>query len=347
MLFFVFGLPGGFTAWCERAVGELMRRAVGPAPLIRADTLERIAVNAIGSGLARAVVASHKPGGRLRAALVESGAPFVFAHTDARSALLDLVLERGTPLPDAVQRLASGCVTVGGLSLLPGALTLDADRDWLRPAATVARIARHFGLAIDHSEAAALAVRLGDLEPPAPQHDPAAWWSGLTAAEQELAIGALAAFIDDQSESEPLSVTWHHPLFFIGDRPGERANGPIDITGRARCLVHGPEIMLPAGPWALSLTVLVTGAAAEHEFVTEICTERPLASGILRAEREGGASVHIDFALDEASEHPISVRISSQRAAFDGAIEITAAQLVRAPAPPAETESAEFATGEP
>ena len=55
-------------------MAELVRCVGVSAEVHRADTLEQIAVNAIGTGITQAVISSHQPGGRLRAAIAETGA---------------------------------------------------------------------------------------------------------------------------------------------------------------------------------------------------------------------------------------------------------------------------------
>lgn len=331
MLFFVFGLPGGFATWCEQVVAALVRRSGGSGGLIRGETLEQIAAGAIATGASQGIVSSRQPGGRLRAALLDTGARFVVALDDPRAALIDLVLARGIGLPDAVQQLASSCAALRGLSSAPEALILQGGGDAPPDAGTVARIADHLRLPIDARDAAELA---GALVPPAAagaQPDAVAWWNGLELEEQELALGALAPFIDNATNGAPFSVSWGRELFFIGDRPGERATGPVDITGRARCLLHGPHIVLPAGSWSLSLSALFSPGASEHEFSAEVWAERVLAEGTL-VPRQGSATVTLDFVLDEATEQPLAIRLSSRRAAFDGAIIGVAATLVQAPA---------------
>jgi hypothetical protein len=321
----VVGLPSSFAAWCETVVLELMRRAGRSAELLHGDTLEQIALSAIRARAADVVVSSQQPGGRLRAALVGGGRNFIVARDDPRSALIDLVLGHSVALADAVQNLAGSCAALNELAAAPQALNLDAARDWSSPTETVSAIARHLRLAVDASGIAELAASC----PAPPQYDAVSWWNGLAASEQELVVGALAPYVDATADSEPLSVIWRSALFFLGDRPAERAGGPVDITGRARCLLHGPYIRLMPGAWSLSLTVRVTRSAADHEFTAEICTDRPLAAGVIRPHSEGSAELALDFTLDAATELPVVLRISSQRAAFDGAIEIVAARLVR------------------
>lgn len=330
MLFFVFGLPGRFSGWCEAVVAELARRAGGAVVVIRADTLEQLALDAIRIGASQAVVSSPQPGGRLRAAIVDQGRNFIVALDEPRRALLDLVLDQGVELAAAVQQLASGCAALSGLAAEPGALMLHGDRDWPRAADTVAAIARHLHLAIDEDAIAELVGRLAVDEPSRSVHDETAWWDGLDLTEQELVIGALMPFVDRPADRGELSITWAYDLFFLGDRPQERATGPIDITGRARCLLHGPHIVLPPGAWSLSLTALFSREAAEHEFVAEVCADRPLVSGVIQPPPEGSAEITLDFVLDDTIEHPVAIRLTSRRAAFDGAIVVVGATLVRA-----------------
>ena len=330
MLFFVIGLPSAFAEWCDAVTAELARRALGPTESIRADTLEQIALNVIATGASQAVVSSRQPGGRLRAALVENRRNFIVALDDPGMALADLVLGHGVELAAATQAVASSCAALIGYTSAPGALILQSDRDWPQPAATVSAIARHFQIAIDDSEIVDLIAYLAAGDATRPLHDATAWWSGLAAADREMAAGALRAYLDDPGNAEALSITWTGDLFFRGDQPDERAAFPLDITGRARCLVSGPDIMLPPGSWSMTLTMLFSRGAAEHEFLVEICTDHPLASGPIRPPQEGSAEVTVDFALDDATEHEIAIRVSSLRAAFDGAITVVGATLVRA-----------------
>ena len=64
-------------------------------------------------------------------------------------------------------------------------------------------------------------------------------------------------------------------------------------------------------------------------FAVEVCTDRSLAQGRMRPHEEGAAQIDLEFALDDAGEAPLTIRISTVRAAFDGAIAVTAARLDR------------------
>src|SRR6516164_5346364 len=75
MLYFVIGLPGRFTEWCDVATAEIARRALGPTEFVRADTLEEISLWMIRTGASRGVVTSRQPGGRLRLLWSKRDAP--------------------------------------------------------------------------------------------------------------------------------------------------------------------------------------------------------------------------------------------------------------------------------
>src|SRR5258708_30984545 len=92
MLWFVTGLPGRFTEWCDAVVVRLAERALGPTAVLRADTRDQLSRGLIRSGASRAVIASRQPSGRLRAALVEAGRKFIVATDDPRIGLGQIVV---------------------------------------------------------------------------------------------------------------------------------------------------------------------------------------------------------------------------------------------------------------
>jgi hypothetical protein len=329
MFSFVFGLPGRFMGWCEQITAVLVESDGGTGRLMRADTLRALALAAVENGVSAAAVSSGRPGGRLRAAVVDSGRNFVVVVEDPRTALAELAFGQDVDWADAVQQIASGCAALRGLATAPGALTLLRDRDWSRPI-------ENLQLKVDPRALPGLLSAVATVAPPAAAFDAAARWRALSAAQQELAWGALASFVeDDEAAAATPVINWRPELFFYGDQPQQRVGGAIDITGRARCLVQGPDIRLPAGSWSLSLTARLLHGAAEHEFAVELGADRPLVSGTIRSEREGSATVALEFDIDDLAEEPVALRISSQRAAFDGAIDLIGATLVRASAPPA------------
>lgn len=332
MLFFVFGFPGEFTEWCRAATATLAREAGQPAVLVDADTLDGLAVEILKAGASQAVVASSRPGGRLRVALIEAQRNFLVALDDPRAALIDLAIRRGLDLIDAVRILASSCATLDVCSRLRGALALDAGRWRSQPGAIAVAIARHLQISLAEEAASDAVGTLPAGTAMAAHENAVAWWNGLDPRQREMVVGALAPYLEMGLSGAEVPITWTGELFSACCRPGSRASEPIDITGRARRIIEGPHIALPAGAWSLMLTLSCTREAAEHEFRVEVAADGPVAAGTIRPHAAGNASLSLDFAIEELTDYPVTIRISTVRAAFDGAISVVAATLMRAAA---------------
>jgi hypothetical protein len=328
MLFFLFGLPGAFADWCEAVTVDLVRRAFGPTTLLRADTLEEIASHLFDAGVAQAVVSSRQPGNRLRAAVAQHRRNLILALDDPGHALADLVLRGGLDLAGAIQVVACSCAALIDRAAMPGAVLLHRDRDWPWAAAIVGAIAEELQIPLAADEIDELAA-CAPADAAERQAEAVAWWNGLGAADQAVASGAIEPFIRHEETGELPPITWRHALFFYGDRPSERVSGAVDITGRAHCLLCGPDIMLPPGWWSLSLTVTLARTAAEHEFLVELVAGQLLGAGIMRPTQPTSAELTIVFLVGEMTERPLQLRISTMRAAFDGAIAIEEAILER------------------
>jgi hypothetical protein len=157
--------------------------------------------------------------------------------------------------------------------------------------------------------------------------DRAAQWEGLGVEERRVVTGAVGPFVTYLATGNLPPIIWERELFFLGDRPRERATGVIDVTGRARRLLDGPYIMLPPGSWALSLNLLFSRETTEHDFLLEVIVDRPISSRTIRPQAEGILEVSLAFALEATTDHPIAIRLSTQRAAFDGTVVVLRAVL--------------------
>ena len=96
---------------------------------------------------------------------------------------------------------------------------------------------------------------------------------------------------------------------------------------------HGPNILLPLGSWSVSVTLGFSREAVDHEFLIEILTDRQLASSNLRPHHEGDWTAELSFMIDGSSDHPVAIRLSTRRAAFDGFVTLRGASLLRHPEP--------------
>ena len=97
--------------------------------------------------------------------------------------------------------------------------------------------------------------------------------------------------------------------------------------------------MLPPGSWSLSLRLLFSRETTEHDFLLEVVAERQVASRTIRPQAEGVVEVDLAFALEATTDHPIAIRLSTQRAAFDGTVAVVGAVLTTDGAALAETGS--------
>jgi hypothetical protein len=327
MLYFVIGLPGRFTEWCDAASAEIVRRALGPTELVRADTLEEISLWMMRTGASRGVVASRQPGGRLRSALVEAGRAFLVVVEDPRTALAEAVQRRPNDVAAAAQLVASSCAGIIRYVSSPCALALFRDRDGGDLVNTARAIARHLTLNISDADIVELVSELAAAGLAFGRSDGAAQWEELGVEERRVVAGAVGPFVTYLATGNLPPITLERELFFLGDRPGERATGIIDVTGRARCVLDGPHIMLPPGSWSLLLKLLFSRETTEHDFLLEVVAGRQVASRTIRPHAEGVLEVNLPFALEATTDHPIAIRLSTQRAAFDGTVAVVEASL--------------------
>jgi hypothetical protein len=344
MLYFVIGLPGRFTEWCDAATVAITRRVLGPTELVRADALEEISLAMIRTGASRAVVASRQPGGRLRSALVAAGRTFLVVVEDPRTAFVEAVHRQRNDVAAAAQLVASSCAGITRYVSSPGALALFRDRDGSDPATAARAIAHHLALNVSDADLVEIISDLAAADLTFERSDGAVQWDGLGVEEQRVVGGAIGPFVTYLATGNLPPIIWERELFFLGDRPSERATGIIDVTGRARRLLDGPHIMLPPGSWSLSLKLLFSRETTEHDFLVEVVADRQVASRTIRPQAEGVFEVNLAFALEATTDHPIAIRLSTQRAAFDGTVAVVGAVLTTAGAGLAETGSAIVAT---
>jgi hypothetical protein len=330
MYFFVLALPGRFGEWCDAVTARLAERMLGPIEIMSANTLGEMALNIMRSGASQAVISSRQPGGLMGAALLEAGRNFVVAIDDPRLALADLVLGHGLPLAAAVQQVASSCAAIANYVAVPGAMKLTrvwgGDQPWM----LTGTIAGHLGMTLDEAVIGKAVEDLAATGLAPDQGTDLGWWDRLRDDERRLAEGAVAPFVSYLTSGNLPPLIWERELFFVGETGAERAAGTVDITGRARCLLHGPYVTVPPGAWSLTLRLRLSREAADHEFQVEVVADSQLASGTLRREGEGPVEAHLAFEVDGLADHPLSIRLSTQRAAFDGAVTLINATLVRA-----------------
>ena len=333
MLFLVAGLPGRFAEWCDAVTAGLVETILGPTQIVRANTLDEISRGLLRAGPPHAVLASRRPGGRVRTALIAARRRFIVALDDPRIALKQVIAENRITIADGIRAVAGSCAGVAAYISASGALVLDAEAANRNSEAAAAAIAEHFQLDADKTSVAEIVCQLANRGITAKRDDALEWWLNLDEGTKSLAIGAFGHFVNSFRAEDRQPVYWAPDLFFQGDQAGVPALGSIDITGRARCLVHGPNIMVLPGHWLLILELVFSPEAADYEFAIEILAGVRLSYRLIRPHRGGLLETRFEFVVDEAGEHPVDIRLSSQRAAFDGTVRLEKATLLPQPMP--------------
>jgi hypothetical protein len=202
------------------------------------------------------------------------------------------------------------------------------DRD---PLSTAAAIARHLGLDIGDAEIAKIVGGLDRGHELLDSSEVVAWWEGLDPAEQAVANGALGPYLDHFANPAPGPITWAPDLFFVGDRPDERATTGVDITGRARCLLHGPHIMLPPANWSLTVSLDMSPETTEHNFLIEATAGTVVSRTVIRPTAAGMVEAALTLALKDLADQPVDLFLSNERPAFGGHVTLLGVTLTPRP----------------
>jgi hypothetical protein len=331
MLFFVIGLPGPLAEWCEAATVRLVQHAFGPAERICADTLEEITQSLLRSGATHSVVVARDPGFLIRRGLAEAGRPFVVVPNDPWASLAHLVIRRGLGMAAATRQVASSCASLISFAASPGAFVLDAKRHDVDRLSVATAIARHLQLEVGDGDIADIVNSLGEGSDILDSSDTAAWRDGLDPGERVIATGALGPYLEHSSGRGLGPITWAPELFFIGDRPGVPATGGVDITGRARCLMRGPHIMLPPAIWSFCVVVDVSPEAAEHSILIEAAAGGGVGRTVLRPAGPGMVEADLILRLDELPDRRVELLLSTQRPAFAGHLTLVRVSVTAQP----------------
>jgi len=330
MILFSIGLPTRFAIWCDRLLTGLADRSFGSALRRDIDNFDELAAATIASNALCLVACSRQPVVRLQSAISEAKKPFLVALGDPRAALRELVEKAGFDVAKATRAVASSCATMLTLTGAPRALIISAG-DTLEPLEIAVEIARHFGFTLTEDEVARIVDSVADFIPAALEDVENTWWDQLSEQEQAIISGALEPYIAHFAGGAMGPLVWEPGLFLA---PVEGAgsvpvNGPIDATGRARFLVHGPYINLPPGGWEVTLVLAFSAEAAGVAFIVEIAAGKQLAYTRVTPAREEVIDVKLAFAIEDSAVGPVEIRIVTDRAVFDGRLALGYATLTR------------------
>jgi hypothetical protein len=330
MVLFSFGLPSRFAEWCDTITARIIEVALGAVTVISADTLEELAVTLLKVEGGNLFVSGRQPGAWLDRVLTTTEKPFIVSLGDPRSIVWELVSRHGLDLPDATRRVSASCAAIMSCLRRPHALVLNAGPDWQQPAATIERIARHFGLAVHSCDIAKIVddtTIFGDV-PDFPSLVGALSTDQLNDRDRVVVDEAVGPYLKHFLGEPSAHITWARELFLAdGHRP---AIQPVDVTGRVRALIYGPYIRLPHGNWSAEVVLGFSQTATDVTFVVDVLSAgSQLCVTSFRPPREGVYSINLGFVINERSDHPVEFRVVNERAAFDGKVALSHVRLSR------------------
>jgi hypothetical protein len=333
MIFFSIGLPGRFAEWSDAVIFRLAQRALGQVERVSLNTLDELALAMIRTGAPHFVICSRQPGGGVQTALARAARRFVAVLEDPRAALRDLATRPGIDLIAGTRAVASSCASMMSCASMPEALVLNGRRCGHDPVATARLITHHLELGLADADIQNVVSALADEGVVPVQTEDDAWWVGLEEPQQALVNGALGAYIDHFAGGDFGNITWERHLFFIFEDPPARdsvpATRPVDITGRMRCLLYGPFINLPPGSWSARVVLGFSSEAAAMTYVVEAFAGSQLNHVRIQPAAERIFEVDLHFSIDASVDHPVQIRIYSERAAFDGRLALGYVALTR------------------
>jgi len=322
VIFFSVGLPGRFAGWCDGVIVRLAETLGGTVATnlwpsldemlslgAQGSLLDYIALTLISNPTAHLVIGSRRPEEGLHDALLKTGARFVVALDDPRVAVTDLVAEIDLGLASATRAVANSCSFLMQYIAAPGALTIDADRARADAGGTVLAIARHLDIPIGVAEATAIVDDLAAAGLSPNRLDDDEIWQRIPNAGRKLVGGALAAYRDFFSGGAIGQIVWSRDLFALVADPSQKTE-IVDVSGGARCLIHGGYIHLSPGSWSARVILGFSQEAVGHIFqFIAYMADRELASTSFQPEADGIRAAEINFSLGEAAGKGVDLRV--------------------------------------
>src|SRR5262249_29683004 len=150
----------------------------------------------------------------------------------------------------------------------------------------------------------------------APGQVESGWWDSLPGWQQAVVRGAVDPYVDHLVDGYLGPITWERELFFINEevqhqeqqheQQPQLASRPVDITGRPRTVVHGPNITLPPGSWSAAVTLGFSEEAADLSYIAEVHSDTLLAPQV-RIRPGGQRLVEANLNFSIAEPHMVAV----------------------------------------
>lgn len=336
MLLAMFGVPTAAASLGARIVQSVMNCAVGPTELVACRSLDELRAVWGGRSGKSILYYNESPSWEIASFFKDAATPLLLLVDDPMEVAISLHVERSIEVLQAI-RVSSLCtVSLGELSLAGDVEKFSASRHTsVSIGAFVETIAGFYRFPVDrgfHERVAADIGRLLGL-PAAPKLTAA--WSALVAGQQAGrgdglstdAFDLLEAVLADYRDSPVSRVRWSPRLFMTAENEPLKGD-PVDLTGPARLVIHGPYMGLPRGDWLARIRFECLQNLFGHDLLIHVVASVYLAKGRMSVPGDGVYETQISFSSDDPSS-PIQVQLLLERGAICGGLRLISVDVER------------------
>jgi hypothetical protein len=146
--------------------------------------------------------------------------------------------------------------------------------------------------------------------------------------ENEL-VDFLAPQYDEIARGRRLEkLEWPVYALLQPEFPDRLTIGPIDLTGPARFIYHGPYFALPGGTWSADVSIEVGECYADDPIEIDVTAHKTLAVVRAKLPPAGVYGCQIRFRIDDPTQ-PVEIRLRLLTGAIEGVIRVHRISLRR------------------
>jgi hypothetical protein len=123
-------------------------------------------------------------------------------------------------------------------------------------------------------------------------------------------------------------VEWPVYALLRPEFPDRLTIGPIDLTGPARYIYHGPYFALPAGAWSAEVSIEVSDCFSDDWVEIDVTAGKPLAVVRAKLPPQGVYGCQIRFQIDDHTQL-VEIRLRLLKGAIEGVIRMHSIKLHR------------------
>lgn len=329
MVYPIFGLPGPLIEWCSQTIAGLLDAQGRLARVIRLDSVEDLAVCLMEEHQC-IINLSHRPEQTLINALHRASVPILIASESPHDSYEFRVATGGLDPLVSVREVLADLAALQDVPRQHRGLVVSRRDVLVEPASTADAIARHLGCSSVAGGADGMinTQRLATLTLLEPFPIASAPLEGvnLSKAISSNFVNDALQGLDNALAEDGQSRILIGPEFFVVTATGEAPTStPLDATGRARGLVHGPFICLARGDWIARCVHRYSEDLASASFAIDIVSFangsiQELARSSFKIPTSSGlVETTLQFRV-EAPRTPLEVRLFAERAIFNGDI---------------------------